>query len=93
MILIWLLIFPSLTLALEEETCLERHFIDKSKDSHPNPNVTCEHSEAKGRWRGELRFRILEDSTGIAIEPKHLVQRPECAEKLLFFVNNREAST
>ena len=93
MILIWLLIFPSLTLALEEETCLERHFIDKSKDSHPNPNVTCEHSEAKDRWRGELRFRILEDSTGIAIEPKHLVQRPECAEKLLFFVNNRKAAT
>ena len=91
MIIFWILTFPSLTWGLDEESCLEQHFIGKSQDSHPKPGVTCEHTEANDRWRGELRYTILEDFSGIAIEPKYIVQKPECTEKLLFFVNNRLA--
>ena len=84
MIIFWILTFPFLSWGLDEESCLEQHFVGKSQDSHPKPGVTCKHTDANDRWRGELRYTILEDFSGIAIEPKYIVQKPECTEKVLF---------
>ena len=70
--------------------CRETQFVDKLQDPYPKPGVLCSSSEAEDRWRGELIYENLEDSSGIRVKWKHILQRSDCwGVEVKFYVNNR----
>ena len=73
-----------------EQGCIEKQFINKSRDAYPKPGAYCTSPEAENRWRGELIYEYLEGLSGIKVNWKHIVQRSDCdTVSLKFFVNNR----
>ena len=79
-------IFVSLS---RQQGCITRTFIDNSLDPYPKPGAFCTSPEAENRWRGELIYEYLEDSNGIRVKWKHILQRPDCnSVNLNLFVDN-----
>ena len=69
--------------------CTQTHFVDKSHDAYPKPGAYCTSPEPGDRWRGELIYEYLEDSSGIRVKWRHILQRPDCLTVLVnFFVDN-----
>jgi len=60
------------------------------RDPHPKP-VLCSSKKVEDRWRGELIYEFLEDSSGIRVKWKHILQKPACwGVTVKFFVDNLE---
>ena len=73
------LLFLSILFGLsKQQGCVKVPFVSKSRDLYPKPGVFCTDSEIESRWRGELDHKQLEDSSGIKLNWKYLVQRPDC---------------
>ena len=63
--------------------------VDTSPDAYPKAGAFCTSTEPGFRWRGELIYEYLEDSSGIRVKWKHILQRPDCLTVLVnFFVDN-----
>ena len=73
-----------------EDNCLQQNFIGKSSKSHPKLGVMCSDTKVEDRWRGELIYEKMEGDSGIKIDWKLLVQKPDCPSELKFYVNDRE---
>ena len=85
--LLYILFAPVLGL---EGNCLQQTFIGKSRERHPKNEINCNRdTQVEKRWRGELIYKKLEGDSGIKINWKLLVQKPNCPTELKFFVNDR----
>ena len=71
--------------------CIQAQLFDTVQDPYPKPGVLCSSPEPENIWRGELIFEYLEDSSGIRVKWKHIVQKADCwGVAVKFYVNNRE---
>ena len=71
--------------------CIQAQLFDTVLDPFPKPGVLCSSPEPENIWRGELIFEYLEDSSGIRVKWKHIVQKADCwGVAVKFYVNNRE---
>ena len=76
----------------KQQGCIETQFASASKslDQYPKPGAYCTSTEAENKWRGELIYEYLKDSTGIRVRWKHILQRSDCwGVEVKFYVNNR----
>ena len=79
-------IFVSLS---KQKDCITKTFIDNPRYAYPKPGAFCTSPEHENRWRGELIYEYLEDSSGIRVKWKHILQRPDCSSvNLHFYVDN-----
>ena len=73
----------------KQQGCIQTQFVNKLRDLYPKPGAYCTSSEIEDRWRGELIYEYLANSTGIRVKWKNIVQRSDCdSVEVKFFVNN-----
>ena len=60
------------------ERCIETQSTTKSHDPYPKLGDNCTSTQLEYRWRRELIYEILEDSSGIRVSWNHNVQRSDC---------------